>query len=249
MLAGEHLVDDLDGDVVLPTASVGKVFLLLAVLDDVEHGRLDPAEMLTLDAADAVGDSGLLQFLDRRSMSVLDLCRFVAAVSDNFATNVLIRRVGLDRVAAATALAGIGQCALHDVVRDERGPGDPPFLSTGSAAELAALVRGLALGTSTTARSVSRGTADLLRLNTDLSMVASAFGVDPLAHTDEDLGIRLFNKTGSDSGTRADIGWVGTGEGSGLAYAVIARFDDSPEVRRVVLDAMRAVGASIDPGR
>ena len=55
---------------------------------------------------------------------------------------------------------------------------------------------------------VSAGLVDLLRLNTDLSMVAAAFALDPLAHVGADLGVRLFNKTGTQDGTRADIGCV-----------------------------------------
>ena len=96
----------------------------------------------------------------------------------------------------------------------------------------------------------SRGLADLLRLNTDLSMVAAAFALDPLAHAGEDLGVRLFNKTGTQIGTRADIGVIEARDGpaggsSAVSYAVIARFGDTAGVRRAVLDAMRAVGDEI----
>jgi beta-lactamase class A len=237
--------DVLAADDVLPTASIGKVFLLVTALDSVQRGALDPSELLAVDGGDIVADSGLLQVLDGQTMSVMDLCRFIGAVSDNLATNVLLRRVGLDRVTEMTARLGVSRSALHDSVRNERGPDHPPFLSSGCAAELAGLIRRLALG-GAVSRSVSEAVVELLRLNTDLSMVASAFGLDPLAHGDVDLGIRLFNKTGTQTGTRADIGWVEpAGQGSGVAYAVIACFDDSPAVRRAVLDAMRAVGDGI----
>jgi beta-lactamase class A len=240
-------LDRLDADEVLPTASIGKVFLLVTALDQLDRGLLDGAERLQVEDIDRVADSGLLQFLDGQTVSLLDLCRFVGAVSDNLATNVLLRRVGLDRVAEMTAQLGIRRSALHDAVRDVRGPEHVPFLSTGCAAELAALIRQIA-NADTISRSVFGGVVELLRLNTDLSMVASAFALDPLAHVDADLGLRLFNKTGTQTGTRADIGWVEpAGQGSGVAYAVIARFDDSPEVRRSVLDAMRAVGDGIRP--
>ena len=42
--------------------------------------------------------------------------------------------------------------------------------------------------------------------NADLSMVASAFGLDPLAHAEPDRGITLVNKTGTISTVRADVG-------------------------------------------
>ena len=72
-------------------------------------------------------------------------------------------------------------------------------------------------------------------------MVAAAFALDPLAHVDEDIGIRLFNKTGTQRGTRADVGCLEAGEWV-ATYAVIGRFDDSAPARLAVLDAMRAVG-------
>lgn len=238
-------VDVLDGDDVLPTASIGKVFLLVTVVDGMRRGEIDPDERLAVTKGDLVADSGLLQFLGGQALSVIDLCRFVGALSDNLATNVLLRRVGLDRVTAMTGQLDVHRSALHDSVRDARGPEHPPHLSTGCGADLAALMRRLARG-EVVSPAVSTGVVELLRLNTDLSMVASAFALDPLAHVDSDLGVRLFNKTGTQTGTRADIGWVEpAGQGSGVAYAVIARFDDSAPVRRAVLDAMRAVGDGI----
>lgn len=44
------VLDDLDGDAILPTASIGKLFLLLAVVDDIDTGRLNPDEVLTVGA-------------------------------------------------------------------------------------------------------------------------------------------------------------------------------------------------------
>ena len=244
-----EVVDDLDGLEVVPTASIGKIFLLLAVLDDIDAGRIDAGEVLDVIDEDLVADSGLLQHLDRRSMSVIDLCRLVGAVSDNLATNVLLRRIGLMRTRHVAEQLGISSCALHDIVRDVRGPEHPPFLSTGCASELAELMRRVAIGDAIS-EVASRGLADLLRLNTDLSMVAAGFALDPLAHAGEDLGVRLFNKTGTQIGTRADIGVIEApdgpaGESSAVSYAVIARFGDTAGVRRAVLDAMRAVGDEI----
>ena len=43
------IADSLDPDAVLPTASIGKLFLLATVLDEIEQGRLDADELL--DAA------------------------------------------------------------------------------------------------------------------------------------------------------------------------------------------------------
>jgi beta-lactamase class A len=111
----------------------------------------------------------------------------------------------------------------------------------GSAEELARLFAGIARGEVVDA-STSYRVADWLALGTDLSMVASAFGLDPLAHTRSDHSITLFNKTGADGGVRAEAG-VLRGPRAGVAYAVIVGFDDRLLADRLeILGAMRTVG-------
>src|SRR5690606_10198522 len=193
--AGAVLLD-VDAGAVLPTASVGKVLLLVEVARRVHAGELDPAEPLPRTPADAVGDSGLWQHLQVPALPVADLAVLVGAVSDNLATNVLLRRVGLDAVAATAASLGLERTALHDVVRDVRTPVDPPALSSGSADELARLFTRLAAG-EVLGPEVSATVNGWLATGTDLSMVAGALGLDPLAHTAADRGVVLRNKTGT----------------------------------------------------
>jgi beta-lactamase class A len=71
------------------------------------------------------------------AVALADLATLIGATSDNLATNVLLRRIGLEGVRAATAELGLRSTALHDEVRDVRGPDVPERLSSGTAAELA----------------------------------------------------------------------------------------------------------------
>jgi beta-lactamase class A len=78
----------------------------------------------------------------------------------------------------------------------------------------------------------------------DLSMVASAFDLDPLSHGPADEPA-LWNKTGTDDGVRADVGVVGTGTRQ-LAYAVICNWaPDTDEPLAAVMAAMRVIGHEI----
>ena len=80
-----------------------------------------------------------------------------------------------------------------------------------------------------------------LSTNTDLSMVASAFGLDPLAHTAEDRGVTLWNKTGTNDGVRCDVGVVRRASSS-VTYAVLANWSPqgpSDPIRDEVLAAMQ----------
>jgi beta-lactamase class A len=193
-----------------------------------------------------VADSGLWQRLDVEQLSVNDLGALVGATSDNLATNVLITLVGLDQVAETGQRLGMSQTALHDIVRDHRLPEHPSVLSSGSARDLVRLCRLLE-----TADEIPPGICGMvtgwLSTNTDLSMVTSAFGLDPLAHGDVDRGIQLWNKTGTNDGVRCDIGVVRQG-GHTVTYAVLAnwktRGPDDP-TRDDVLTAMRDIGELI----
>src|SRR5690606_13931153 len=109
--------------------------------------------------------------LQAPALPIADLGALVGATSDNLATNVVLRHVGLDAVRTRAESLGLARTALLDVVRDHRGPDDAPQLSVGSAAELswlfAALSRGQIVDQATSQRVIG-----WLSLNTDLSMVA-----------------------------------------------------------------------------
>jgi beta-lactamase class A len=227
---GEHR-----GDEVLPLASVGKLLLLRTLSRSFAHGDLDPAEPLTLVDDDYCPGSGLLIKLSGRVWTLSDLARLTAAISDNTATNALLRRVGLDRVAEEAACSGLEHTRILDRVREPRLPEHPATFAVGTARELAALAEISA--------------QDPLMLEwmascTDRSMVAAAIPHDP-----EDCsvgtvpfdGVWVANKTGTDVGTRTDVGVVrGVRE---VCYAVLTRCDPGREFDMVL--AMRAIGAQI----
>jgi beta-lactamase class A len=223
------VVESGDPDAVLPAASMGKVLLLVTVA----AGGVPLDRPLARTREDAVADSGLWRHLAVDALPAGDLAVLVGAVSDNLATNVLLRAVGLDAVRATGAALGLRATGLHDRVRDHRGPEHQPALSTASAAELSRLFADLAAGR-VVSPEVSARVLGWLALNTDLSMVASAFGLDPLAHA------VVRNKTGTDEGVRADAGVV-EGPGGAFAYAALAAWDGGDHVD-AVLAAMRALG-------
>lgn len=231
----------IDDRVVLPTASLGKVLLLIEVASRIVEGASGDLEILDKHSASPVADSGVWQFLRAPSLPIVDVAALVGASSDNLATNVLLQHVGLDAVRRRTESIGLTRTALLDIVRDQRGPDDAPQLSVGSAAELAWLFGALARGQIVDA-AVSQRVLDWLSLGTDLSLVASAFGLDPLAHRQPDHDIQLINKTGTDTGVRSEAGVI-FGPRTAAAYAVTVQFsDESLHGRLAVLDALRTIG-------
>jgi beta-lactamase class A len=233
-----------DDHVVLPTAHVGKVLLLVEVAARLDAAVQSKFDLLDRTPDDLVGESGVWQYLHAPSLPLTDLAALVAATSDNLATNVLLRSVGLDAVRARAEGLGLKRTALLDKVRDRRGPDDAPQLSVGSAAELTTLFARIARGEAVN-RAVSSRVSDWLALNADLSMVASAFALDPLAHVRSDHGLSLLNKTGADRGIRSEAG-VLRGPRASVAYTVTITFEDDRHTARLgVLNAMRTIGLDI----
>jgi beta-lactamase class A len=231
----------IDDRIVLPTASIGKILLLIEVSARLTSRDFSGFGILDKTPRDAVGDSGIWQHLQAPSLPVADLATLVGATSDNLATNVLLRQVGLAAVRARTESLGLMRTALLDLVRDSRGPDDAPQLSVGSTAELSWLFGALARNEIVDALTSQR-VMGWLSLNSDLSMVSSAFGLDPLSHRGVDHNTLLVNKTGTDTGVRAEAGAL-RGASKAVSYAVSVQFnDDGLGARLRVLEAMRTVG-------
>lgn len=229
-------------DAVLPSASMGKVLVLMAVAREIVEGRLRADDPIV--AGDHVADSGAWQHFRALPLTVEAACVLTAMVSDNLAANALLTHLGLDRVQRLSSELGIPETRVLDRIRDLRGDGHPHAPSVARAGDLAALMERLALGTAL--EPADGHVSSWLELNTDLSMVASAFHLDPLAHRGAGQGVdRLFNKTGTDSGVRADAGSLRSASGT-WSYAVLARWEDDTRDRTdAVMNGMQRIGQAV----
>lgn len=232
-------------DTVCETASIGKVFLLIEVARRLSEGELSPDARIEIPEEHRVEDSGLLYRMRDQRVTVADAALLVGAVSDNLATNALLHLCGLEEVRAVAPALGYRDTSLHDYIRNERTPDLPWTPSYGTGAELADLMRRLGAG-DVISPEVSAQVLTWLAADTDTSMAAASFLVDPLAHVEPEYqDIVLRHKTGSTSFARIDIGHV-EGPAATVAYAVAANWKDRPDdLRAPVIDAMWAIGETI----
>ena len=240
-------VDEVDADRVHSTASIGKVFLLCEAAELIVAGRLDPAFPLYRDPSLAVGDSGLWQHLDTELLPLADVCTLIGAVSDNWATNVLLEVIGLDAVGARARALGCERSGLLDRVRVVRTEQDPPTLSVGTARELAEVarcIRAAAAGSPVAGISgpAAQRVEQWLLAGVDLSMVAAPFGLDPLSHVPDATG--LWCKTGTDRTVRADMGTAWSADAS-LSYAALATWAPNDDVADEPFERMHGLGRSL----
>jgi beta-lactamase class A len=86
---------DLNGAKIFSSASLIKVPILVAFLQDIDAGKIRLDEMLTMRQEDIAGESGDLQDHPAGSQfSALDTATKMITISDNTATNMIIARLG-----------------------------------------------------------------------------------------------------------------------------------------------------------
>ncbi|MEK7860980.1 MAG: serine hydrolase [Chloroflexota bacterium] len=106
-------------DDLFSAASVIKVPILVALYEEALAGRADLGERVTYRAVSKVAGSGVLQDLDDGLACTLrDLAVLMITVSDNTAADLLLGRLGKDRVEAAMARYGLASIRVPFTVRE-----------------------------------------------------------------------------------------------------------------------------------
>jgi len=142
-----------DPDAAFPAASVIKVPLVMALHADAAAGRIDLRERVATGAR--VEGSGILWDLrDVDTLTLRDLAALSIGLSDNTATNRLIERVGVARVAERLAEWGCRSTALRRAMFDFDAAKEG-LENVATAGELVALLERLVAG-----RLVDRATSD-----------------------------------------------------------------------------------------
>ncbi|WP_448626393.1 serine hydrolase [Geodermatophilus sp. URMC 64] len=213
---------DWQPDLVLPTASVIKLPILLALLREVEAGRVDLADRLTLEAEQRVGGSGILKvFEGGLRPTVRDVATLMIALSDNTATNMVLDILGgIDPVNAAMAELGLHTITLHNAIDFVVIGDDVRRLGEASVRELCELNRLIATREAF-GEQVSVTAEEILATQQYLDQAMRYTLANPYAR---ELGLvaplSVASKTGFFTGTRVDAGIVRFGVGGGFAYAV-----------------------------
>jgi len=182
-----------DADTAVPAASVIKIPLVMTLFADAAEGRLSLDERCAVGAR--VDGSGVLRHLGGViDLTLRDLATLTVIVSDNTATNRLIERVGLDRVAERLAEWGCTGTRLARVMFDTEAAArgaDNLIVPREVAGLLLRLLRGECGG-----RAASDAVLAVLERTQD----------DSLLRRYLPAGTRVAHKTGSLEAVRNDAG-------------------------------------------
>ena len=110
---------DVRGDVPMNTLSVIKLPVMIQVFRDVESGRIKLTDRYLVRPEDQRSGSGLIQTFDvGLNPTIRDLVEQMIITSDNTATDILIKKVGVARVNETLAKFGFKQTRLKFTTGD-----------------------------------------------------------------------------------------------------------------------------------
>src|SRR6185369_14014078 len=108
-----------------PTASAIKLAIVYELFKQAGEGKVRLDETMTLDRRQAVGGTGVLVEMGTPTLSIRDYAVLMVTLSDNTATNVLIDRLGMDKIAARMQALGLNGTKLRrhmmDIAAARRG--------------------------------------------------------------------------------------------------------------------------------
>lgn len=117
LVSGEAL--SLDGSTPLIAASVIKLPIMAEFFYQMAEGRIDGGSLVSIGAEDKLPSCGALNYLhDGLTVTMLDLCTLMIILSDNTATNLLIRKLGMEAINRRMRDLGLAHSSLTRLLFD-----------------------------------------------------------------------------------------------------------------------------------
>lgn len=216
-------------DVPVVAASVIKIPVMIEAYAQRERGELDFSEIHALRDEERLPSCGTLKAMHAGiEMTLLDLIKLMIIVSDNAATNIMIRRVGMENVTTTLRSLGCEKTTLNRLLFDREASrrGIKNYITAG---EMGMLLEALYRG-QVVSEAASREMLDILldqRLNGKIPFFIDSMGID-VAH-----------KTGEDDGISHDVGIIYAKEP--LVCCFVGEHVDVPRYERLMQDAAKVL--------
>lgn len=206
-------------------ASVIKLPVMIEVFAQAQAGRLNLGEMHTLLDEERLPSCGTLKAMHTGiGMTLMDLTELMIIVSDNTATNILIRRVGMEAVNRTLRALGCTQTTLRRLLFDAEASAQG-IENTITAAEMGCLLEGLYRGEIVT----PEASAQMIRILRDQRLNGK---LPFFLHT---MDIAVAHKTGEDTGITHDVGILYAEDP--IVCCFVGEHVDVPAYERLMQDA------------
>ncbi|MBQ2948661.1 MAG: serine hydrolase [Clostridia bacterium] len=216
-------------DIPVVAASVIKIPVMIEAFRAARAGEISLDEIHALKDEERLPSCGTLKAMHTGiEMTLMDLIRLMIIVSDNAATNIMIRRVGMDHVNRTLRSLGLEKTTLNRLLFD-REASKKGICNYITAGEMGLLMEKLWRGEVVSKEDSSAMMEILLdqRLNGKLPFFIDSMGID-VAH-----------KTGEDDGISHDVGVIFAREP--IVCCFVGEHVDVPLYERLMQDAAKAL--------
>lgn len=225
----------LNGEATFSAASMIKVPVLVAFLQEVDAGNVSLDEILTLQQGDLASGSGEMQYAGVGTQyTALETATNMIIISDNTATNMVIRRLGgIEVLNQRFREWGLQQTQIRNLLPDLEGT------NTTSPKELSSLLARVSGGDLLSMKSRDR-MLDIMRRTVNNSLLPASLGT----------GATISHKTGDIGSAIGDTGLVDLPNGKRYAITAIVKrpHNDDRAYDLIVQMAAAAYDDLIQPG-
>lgn len=220
-----------DGDAQLPSASTAKIPIMICIFQMLDAGVLDLNARYTLCDEDKANGAGILRHMSRDlSLTLRDLLYLMIAISDNTATNYLIRTAGMACINATMHELGMTQSILARYMVGRLAlDGEQENIATAN--DYALAVHALVSGKAATRASCDAMMA-LLRLQQNNRRIGRYIPAGD--------GYSWGSKNGTNPGVTHDIGFVTSPAGTLTLAVLVCDAADEVTGEEIVADIARA---------
>ncbi len=223
------------GDRTFGAASTVKIPIMIEIFRQIDAGTRSLDDPYTVTAEDHTPGSGVLLHLHTGiELTLNDLIYLMISISDNMATNILIRMAGMDAVNRTMADIGMTNSVLGREMKGRPAQaGERENLATAN--DYARAIRASIDGTA-----ASRASCDAM-----LAMLEKQQNGRRIArHLPEVASVRWGSKTGSIAGVTNDVGFIIAPNGTLVIAVFCENFPDQHVGEEVIGDISRAAMAA-----
>jgi beta-lactamase class A len=213
-------------DELFPSASVIKIPIMVEAYRQAAVGSLSLDELLPVLQDEVTDGSGLLQYLHvGLQLTIADAVELMIAISDNTATNLLLRRLGAASVNDTMRQLGLAQTRSGGPIRVANGDTPLEQRSRTTPREISTLLVGIAQGTlvSAAASAAMMRHLEHQQYNDMLPRFLPIIAYPERVGL-EQMPVQVAHKTGGLSGVRLDAGIITANTGSGTRTAIVSAF-------------------------
>jgi beta-lactamase class A len=217
---------NVEGDISISAASTIKVPLLVALLQDVDAKKVSLDETIALSPDAIGGGSGVIQYQKVGSkFTILELATKTIAISDNTATNLLIKRLGgVQKLNSRFQSWGLSATVLKNPLPDLKGT------NTTTPKDLVQLMAMVSRGELISMQSRDR-LLGIMRQTVTNSLLPQGLG----------KGATISHKTGDIGSVVGDVGLIDLPNGKRyLVGAIVKRPHNNPQAQELIRQISRA---------